>query len=106
MIGGVQKGVVGIRLDDEGIFRELGSAGVAVGATGNNISACKMVDTGRPYRYDGDKDEYVVTGTDNDGVLKRRIRNDGNKSRFYTRDFALVATVKENLRRYTTREIN
>ncbi len=32
-------------------------------------------------------------------------KDDGNKSRFYTYDFDLVATVKENLRRYTLREV-
>ncbi len=41
-----------------------------------------MVDIDRPYRYDGDKDEYVVISTDNDYVFKRRIRNDGSKPRF------------------------
>ncbi len=79
--------------------------GVAVGAAGQILSACQIVDTGRPYRYDGYKDEYFVDGTDNDYAFTRRIRDDGSKSRFCTRDFALVATVKENLRRYATREV-
>ena len=104
MIGCVQKGV-GTRVDDEGTFRDLGTVVIAAGAMGNILSACQMVDTGRPYRYDGAKDEYIVAGTDNDYVFTRRLREDGSKSRFYTRDFALVATVKENLRRYTTREV-
>jgi hypothetical protein len=79
--------------------------GAAVGAVGNILSAYQMVDTGRPYRYDGHKTECVVSGADNDYVITRRIRDDGSKSRFYTCDFALVATVKENLRRYITREV-
>ena len=44
MIGGVQKGVVGIRIDDEGTFRDLGTVGIATGAVGNILSACQMVD--------------------------------------------------------------
>ena len=60
---------------------------------------------GIPYRYDGDKDEYIVFGTDDDYVFARRLREDGNKSRFYIRDFVLVTTVKGNMRRYTTREV-
>ena len=71
MIGGVQKRVVGIRIDDEGTFRDLGTVGIAAGAAGNILSACQMVDTGRPYRYDGAKDEYIVAGTDNDYVCTR-----------------------------------
>jgi hypothetical protein len=50
MIGGVQKGAIGIRLDNEGTFRDLGIVGVDVGAAGNNISACQMIDTDKPYR--------------------------------------------------------
>ena len=87
MIWGVHKGVVGIRIDDEGTFRDLGTVGIDAGAAGNILLACRMVDTGRPYRYDGAKDEYIVVGTDNDYVFTRRHREDGGKSCFYTRDF-------------------
>jgi len=45
MIGGVQKGVVGIRVDDEGTFRDLGTVGITAGAAGNILSACQMGDT-------------------------------------------------------------
>ena len=105
VIGGVQKGAAGIRIDNEGTFRDLGKVGVGIGAAGNILSACQMVDTGRPYRYDNVKDEYVVSGNKNDYVFTRRRKADGSKSRFYTRDFALIATVKDNLRRYTAREV-
>ncbi len=40
IIGGVQNGVVGIRLDDEGTFSDLGTVEVAVGAAGNILSQC------------------------------------------------------------------
>ena len=64
-----------------------------------------MVDTGRQVRYDTIKDEYVVSGAAKDYVFTRRTKVDGTKSRFYTHDFALVATINENLRRYTPREV-
>ena len=48
---------VGINVDDEGTFRDLGNMRIAAGAAGNVFSACQMVDTGRPYHYDGAKDE-------------------------------------------------
>jgi hypothetical protein len=47
MIRNVQKGVVGIHVDDEGTFRDLGTVRIAAGATGNILSACQMVDTSR-----------------------------------------------------------
>ena len=64
-----------------------------------------MVETNRPYRYDGAKDEYIVAGVNKGYVFTRRLKDDGSKSRFYTTDFAVVTTVKENLRMYTTREV-
>lgn len=105
VIGGVQRGATGIRIDEEGVFRDLGTVGVCIGAAGNILSAGQMVDTGRQVRYDTIKDEYVVSGSATDYVFSRRTKDDGTKSRFYTHDFALVATVKENLRRYTPREV-
>ena len=105
VIGGVQKGAPGICLNDEGTFRDLGTVGVAVGAAGNIISACQLIDTGRHYWYLSDKDEYLVRGTESDYVFMRRLKHDGIKSRFYTRDFSLVSTIGENLRRYTAREV-
>jgi hypothetical protein len=105
MIGGVQRGATGIRVDEEGVFRDLGTVGVCIGAAGNILSAGQMVDTGRQVRYDTTKDEYIVSGPASDYVFARRTKEDGTKSRFYTHDFALVATIKENLRRYTSREV-
>jgi len=76
-----------------------------VGAAGKIISACQLIDTGRYYRYLPDKDEYLVRGAESDYVFTRRLKEDGIKSHFYTRDFLLVATIGEKLRRYTTREV-
>ena len=46
-----------------------------------------------------------MTGESYDYVFTRRILNDGTKTRFYTRDFAHVATLAASLRRYSTREV-
>ena len=105
MVGGVQKGAPGVRIDDVGTFRDLGQVGIGKGASCNILSACQMVDTGRSFSYDNDKDEFVVVGSDQEYVFTRRIRADGTKTRFYTRDFAHVATVAANLRRYSMREV-
>jgi hypothetical protein len=105
VIMGVQRGATGICVDEEGVLRDLGTAGVCIGAAGNILSAGQMVDTGRQVQYDTTKDEYIVSGPAADYVFARRTKEDGKRSRFYTHDFAIVATIKENLRRFTTREV-
>jgi hypothetical protein len=81
-----------------------------------------MVDTGRSYKCDETREEYSVLGQQENiivfcifsrfpfenvstNIFKRKTGEDERKNRFYTREFALVATVSENLRRYTTREM-
>ncbi len=56
-----------------------------------------MVDTGKAFKYDVDKDEFVVAGTSHDYVFTRRYRADGTKTQFFTRYFAHVAIVASNL---------
>jgi hypothetical protein len=64
-----------------------------------------MLDTGRKFKYDDKNDEFVATGLNESYVLARRLRPDGSKTRFYTRNFAFVATIAKNLRRYSVREV-
>ncbi len=105
MIGDIQKGAPGVRIDDVGSFLDLGRVGREKGASCNILSACQMKNTGRVFSYDNDKDEFVVTGTSLDYVFTRRLRDDGTMTRFYTRDFAHVAAVAAILRRYSVREV-
>ncbi len=60
-----------------------------------------MLDTGRKFNYDDKDVEYVVTGLNESYVFARGLRPDGSKTRFYTRNFAFVAAIAENLRRYS-----
>jgi len=64
-----------------------------------------MKDIGRALTYDTDKDEIVVTGESQDYSFTRRLRDDGAKTRFYKCDFAHVATMAANLRKYSIREV-
>ena len=105
VIGGVQQDAPGVRIDDVGNFRDLGEVGIGKGAACNILSACQMLDTGRTFKYDDENDEFIVSGPSEAYVFARRLRPDGSKTRFYTRDFAYVATVAENLRRYSVREV-
>ena len=105
IVGGVQKSAPWICIDDAGTFSDLGQVGVGKGASCNILPACHMVDTGRSFDCDNDKDEIVVTGTNQEYVFTRRLRADGTKARFYTRDFAHVATAAANLRIFFIREV-
>jgi hypothetical protein len=64
-----------------------------------------MLDTGRDFKYNDENDEFIVAGQSEAYIFARRLRPDGSKTRFYTRDFANVATVAKNLRRYSVREV-
>ncbi len=52
VIGGVQQGTPGVRIDDAGNFRDLGEVSIGKGAACNLLSACQMFDTGRTFKYD------------------------------------------------------
>jgi hypothetical protein len=82
VIGGVQGGDTCIRVNEEGVLRDLAAVGVCIGVVGNILLAGQMVDTGRQVRNDTTKDEYVVSGPVADYVFARCTKKDGTKSRF------------------------
>ncbi len=86
------------------MFRDLGTVGVCIGAAGDILPAGQMFDTERQIRYDTTKDEYVFSRYDADYVFARRKNRDVTKWRLYRRGFALVAVIKKNLRKSTSRK--
>jgi len=92
VIGEVQQDAPGVLIDDVGNFRDLGEVGIGKGVACNILLACPMLDTGRTFKYDDENDEFVVSGPSEAYVFARRLRPDGNKTGFCTRDFAYVAT--------------
>ena len=58
VIGGVQQGAPGVRIDDVRNFRDLGEVGIGKGAACNIFSACQMLDTGRTFIYDDNNDVF------------------------------------------------
>ncbi len=64
-----------------------------------------MLDTGRTFKYDNKNDEFILSSPSDAYVFARRQRPDGNKTRFYTRNFAYIATVSDSLRWYSAREV-
>ena len=108
LIGGVQQDGQGLRVENEGTFRDLGTVSIAPGAAANILAGAEMVDSGFAVNYDPVDDAFTVEGTHNLYRFARKLRTDGSRYRFYTCDFAelaLVTTVAENLRRYTAREV-
>jgi len=105
VIGGVQQGALRVRIDDVRNFRVLGEVGVGKGAAYNILSACQMFDTCMAFKYDDENDEFIVSGTSEAYVFACRLRPDGSKTRFCTRDFEYVASIVENLRRHPVREV-
>ena len=84
VIGGVQQGAPGVRIDDVGNLRALGEVGIGKGATCNILSACQMLDTGRTCKYDDKNDEFIVSGPSEAHVCARQLRPDSSKTRLYT----------------------
>jgi hypothetical protein len=87
-----------------GNFRGLGEVAIAKGVACNILFACQMLDTGRTFKYDDKNEDFVITGLNESYAFACRRRPDGSKTRFYTLKFAFVATIAENLRRYSARE--
>jgi hypothetical protein len=73
VIGGVQHGAPGVRIDDVGNFRDLGEVGIGKGAACNIISACQILDTGRTFKYDDKNDEFIVSGPSEAYVFTHRL---------------------------------
>ncbi len=59
VIGGVQQGAPGVRIDDVGNFRDLGDVAIGKGDACNVLSACQVVDTERTFKYDDENDKFI-----------------------------------------------
>ena len=86
-----------------------GTIGLAPGAAANVLSKTKLIDSGHTVTYDTAEDVYHLAGDHCDYVFARKVLRDGSKSGHYSCEMieqgVYVATVAENLRRYTKREV-
>jgi len=111
IIGGINSEGEGLRVEKEGVFRDLGVVSIAKGAAANILSFGELVDKGYEVHYLRAQDVFAVHGEQTLWVFTRKLRPDGTRSRFWTCDIdsssddVFVTTVAENLRRYTRREI-
>lgn len=103
-VAGVNKDAPGLKISKKGQFSDIGEVAQSDGAVANILSQAQMVERGHRVSYDSDEDEYTLTTPRHIRVFSRKLLPEGYKSRFYTH--ILVNTVQDNLRRYTTREVN
>lgn len=111
-IGGVNASAGAVEVTEEGVFGDLGVVGIAPGAAANLLSQGQLRDRGANITYDSARDSYEVSGAQHVWRFTRKPTGTGaGLRRFYTYDTAdvqaaaMVATVAENTRRLTAREV-
>jgi hypothetical protein len=106
-LGGVDNTAVGLRVNEDGSFRDLGRVGYAIGAAANILSQPQLLNQGHSVEYNSRGDWYRVKGGENEYFFIRKILSNGEKSNHYSCELnsVLVATVDDNMRRYTKREV-
>lgn len=107
-IGGIDGTSRGLRIKEDGDFEGLGRVGYDGKAAANILSKTQVLDGGCAVSYDQHLDQYHLTGYSRDYIFGRRTLANGRRSSHYScdmRDSTFVATVAENMRQYTTREV-
>ena len=111
-IGGIDGASRGLCISEDGDFKDLGRVGLAATAAANILSKTRLIDAGNTVTYDAQADVYHLCGLERRYTFSRKMKNDGSKSSHYACDMdsqshnhALVATVTDNMRNYTKREV-
>jgi hypothetical protein len=114
-IGGIDSTANSMTVSHAGDLDHLDTVGYASDAAANVLSKTRLIDAGLKITYDEPNDRYIVFGRDRRYIFGRRIHTSGDKSSHYTCDFGrksvhndqlvCVATVEDNSRRMTVREI-
>ena len=111
-IGGIDGGSRGLCIQEDGEFNDLGRVGLATQAAANILSKTRLIDAGNAVAYDPDADVYHLHGAQRSYTFSRKMNKNGSRSSHYACDMAfpsehhaLVATVADNMRQYTKREV-
>jgi hypothetical protein len=112
VVNGIQSGG-GVDVDREGDFGEFGTVFYSSDASANILSFASQVDAGANIRYDYLQDCFTLQPKGSVKVYRfGRKTIPGSEGRFYSCDWrsvntesAMVATVEQNLRAFTKREI-
>ena len=122
VLNGVNKGSPGIKVDMVGDLEDIGVVYYCPGAAANILSFAALSDSGADIRYDSKNNRFTLRPKGNRQIYCFcRKKLPGSDGRFYMRDTrsmialkptfypnretALVATVAENMRKYTKREV-
>lgn len=112
-IGGIDGDSRGLCIQEDGDFNDLGRVGLATRAAANILSKTRLIDAGNTVTYDAHADVYHLHGPDRQYVFSRKLNSNGSRSSHYACDMAipahtdtLIATVADNMRQYTKREVN
>ena len=108
-IGGIDGTSKGLKVSESGDFGGLGRVGLSRSAAANVLSKTQMLDGGKRVSYDQDEDVYRLTGGLSTYTFGRKILNNGRKSGHYAcemTDSAFIATVTNNMRRFTKQEVS
>ena len=121
LLNGVQLEAEGVRVDLEGDFGEVGPVYFSEGATANILSFAAMADRGADIRYEHSAGRFTLRPPGSANIYSFcRQPVPGADGRFYVCDvrtmvrskpthhpveMALVTTVKDNMARFTKREI-
>ena len=121
LLNGVQLGAAGVRVNQEGYFEDIGPVYYSSGATANILSFAAMADSGAEIRYEHEAGCFILRPVGSRATYTfSRQDLPGSAGRFYVYDAsdiarqkqsrevierALVATVHDNMRKFTKREI-
>jgi hypothetical protein len=115
MVGGIQRGASGVKVTEEGEFRDVGTVYVNDSATANILSFASQVDAGADITYDKDNDRFVMRPARSNTAYyfgrKQISRSEGKfyicetRSMIEANEVALVQTVEENIKSYTKQEV-
>jgi hypothetical protein len=114
-LGGIQRGAAGVRVTEEGIYRDVGIVYYSDLASAKILSFASEIDAGADITYDKANDRFVMTPVSGEyAYYFGRKEVTGSEGRFYvcdtrtmieSREGIHVATVEENLSCFTKREI-
>jgi hypothetical protein len=113
-VKGVQADALGVTVDQEGTFIDIGRVYYNANASANILSMSTLIDDGAEIHYDSSKNSFSVTPANSNNTYHFARRNAaGSEGKFYVCDaksmmrveHVMVDTVTENLKRYTKREI-
>jgi hypothetical protein len=115
MVGGIQRGASGVKVTEQGEFRDVGNVYVNDSATANVLSFASQIDAGADITYDTGRGRFIMrpSGCETAYYFGRKEIS-GSEGQFYicdtrtmihSQEAALVQTVEENMKSNTKREV-